>query len=337
MLFALPEGSRWWAKVPAAPIDVTFGAKRWTGKPDADFNVRVVVVPQGLRVELAATDDRAVPPAADADPRAIVRADHFELWFCAEGEHSSECEDKPAQLAVARTAAGGALSRWLRPHPRGAPAPAATIEKDHLVVVLPRALLGAEPTGDVQPALVPLTIAYSDSDDPAAGQQTMVATARIKRAKPDPPSLLALPYDDRPFPRWTRAQPLAKDSAIFAEDPTCGEHAVARAHAQAAAPLKSGAYADAAARLKALVDGTRDKCSGQITPDAYSNMRIDLALARHKLGDDKGCVAALGDTAETVSPPVARTRQFHRALCGEPCKDEVPGCLEGKAARAGKK
>src|SRR5262249_3717001 len=47
MLFALPAGSRWWAKVPAPPVNVTFGRKRWTGKADADLTVRVLVVPEG--------------------------------------------------------------------------------------------------------------------------------------------------------------------------------------------------------------------------------------------------------------------------------------------------
>ena len=170
-----------------------WGRRRWTGKPDADFSVRVLVVPQGLKVELAATDDRAVRPAADADARALVRADHFELWFCAENEHSNECQGKPAQLGVARTAGGGALARWLRPHPRGAPVPAVSLEKDCLAVILPRALVGAEPGPHGWPVLVPLTVAYSDSDDPAAGQQTMVSTATINRAKPESPSLLLFP------------------------------------------------------------------------------------------------------------------------------------------------
>jgi hypothetical protein len=334
MLFALPEGSRWWAKVPPAPVDVTFGAKRWSGKADADFAARVVLVPQGLKVELAATDDRAVLPPADADARAMVRADHFELWFCQDQERSNECRDKPAQLGVARTAGGGALARWLRPHPRGAPVPAVSVEKDRLVVILPLALVGAEPRGPGSSALVPFTVAYSDSDDPAAGQQTMVATAPVKRAKPAPPSLLAVSYGDRPFPSWPDARPLAKGEAIFAEDPECGEHAVARARAKAAAPLASGAAADAAARLAALVDGLHDKCFGRIPPETDTGMRIDLALARHKMGDDLGCLAALRGIYENL-PPAAITRT--RALCGEPCTDETPGCAEGKAARAAKK
>jgi hypothetical protein len=235
MLFALPEGSRWWAKVPAPPVDVTFGRKRWTGKADADLAVRVLVVPEGFRVELGATDDRAVPPADGADARAVVRADHFELWFCPDFEEASGCKRPPAQLAVARTASGGVLAMWLRPYP-GMPVPAASLDGDCLVVTLPRAFLSAEPKPNGRPTLVPLTVAYSDSDDPAAGQQTMVATASIKKANPDQPSLLAVPDGDRPFPRWPRARPLAPGEDIFAEDPACGARAVAKARAEASAP-----------------------------------------------------------------------------------------------------
>ena len=324
--------------MPPAPSDVTFGAKRWTGKPDADLSVRVLVVPQGLKVELFATDDRAVLPAADANPRAIVRADHFELWFCAENGPSNACRGEPAQLAVARTTGGGALARWLRPHPRGAPVPAASLENDRLVVILPRALIGAEPNSNGWPVLVPLTVAYSDSDDPAAGQQTMVATAPIRRATPVSPSLLAVPDGDRPFPRWPRAKPLAPGEAIFAPDAECGEQAVARARSSAAAPLKSGAaYADAAARLQTFVDRLRDRCTGRVSPDTISGIYIDLALARHKAGDDAACLVALRNIHEAASPPVVRAGTFNRALCGDPCKDERAGCLEGKAARAARK
>ena len=75
IFFALPEGSRWWPRLPPLHTEVTFGQKRWTGKDDADLSVRVVVVPAGLRVELDARDDQRLPPAAGADARAMVRAD----------------------------------------------------------------------------------------------------------------------------------------------------------------------------------------------------------------------------------------------------------------------
>jgi hypothetical protein len=331
ILFALPEGSRWWGKVPPAPVNVTFGAKRWTGKSDADLSVRVVFVPDyGVRVQLAATDDRAVLPAADADARAMVRADHFELWFCWD---IARCDERPTQLGVARTAAGGALALWLRPPQVGGPVPPVSVEKDQLVVDLPRDLLGARSTG---PALVPFTVAYSDSDDPAAGQETMVATAPLKKAKPNPPSLLSISDGGGPFPVWTKATQLPKGEAIFAEDPVCGERAVSETRAAAAASLKSGAYADAAARLDTLTKVTRHQCSGRLSPDTDAGIRIDLGLARHKTGDDAGCLDMLNSFFDHLSPSVARDLQFQRALCGDRCKDAAPGCQEGKAARAAK-
>jgi hypothetical protein len=320
--------------VPPVPVDVTYGAKRWTGKPDADFSVRVLVVPQGFRVELSAVDDRAVLPTADADARAMVRADHFELWFCAGGEYSSQC-GTPAQLGVARTAGGGAIARWLRPHPAGAPVPTVSLEQNRLAVILPRALVGADV--GTEPILVPLTVAYSDSDDAGAGQQTMVATAPIRRANPESPSLLAVSDGDRPFARWPRAKLLAPGAAVFAEDPACGPNVLARARAQAAAPLKSGAFADAAARLQALAEGVREKCLGLVPPETNAGMYTDLAVARHKTGNDPGCLTALRGIYETVPPEADRARVFNTALCGGDCNDKQPGCAEGKAARAAKK
>jgi len=335
ILFALPEGSRWWGKLPPAPVNVTFGAKHWTGKSDADLSVRVVAVPDGFKVQLAATDDHAVLPAADADARAMVRADHFELWFCWDGEHSPECGETPYQLGVAHTATGGALARWLRRPPRPTPVPAVSVEKDQLVVILPTDLVGAE----VRAPLVPLTVAYSDSDDPAAGQETMVATAPVTRAKPNPPSLLSPSEGDCPFPLWRSPTDLREGDAVFAEDPVCGERAISQARANAAASLESGAYADAVARLTTLTKNTHVQCDGRISPDAHTGMRIDLALARHKAGDDAGCLDILvgGFDSLSLSPSVARAREFQRALCGDRCKAATPGCQEGKAARAAKK
>jgi hypothetical protein len=331
MLFALPEGSRWWGKVAPAPVNVTFGAKRWTGKSDADFSVRVVFLPDGFRIELSATDDRAVLPAADADARAMVRADHFELWFCWD---IARCDEKPTQLGVARTAGGGALARWLRRSQVDPPEPAVWVEKDRLVLLLSRDLLGARSTG---PALVPFTVAYSDSDDPAAGQETMVATAPVKKGKPNSPSLLSIPDGGTPFPLWTKAAELAKSEAIFAEDPVCSERAISEARANATAALKSGAYPDAVARLTALIDATRDRCAGRLSPDTYAGIRIDLSVANYKIGDENACLITASDTFGPLSPSVARAAEFQRALCGYLCKDATPGCQEGKAARAGKK
>lgn len=310
---------------------MTFGRKRWTGKADANFSVRVVTIPGALRVELTATDDCEALLPGDADARAVVRADHFELWFCAERTSAPDCQQKLTQLAVARTRAGGALARWLTPS--SAPTPDVAVDNNRLIVTLPRGAMGAAAGPLGFPVLVPLTIAYSDSDDAAAGQQTMIATTAISRARPIWSSLLAVADADRPFPRWHRAKPLAAGDDIFAEHPTCGPRAVVRARAAAAAPLKSGAPADAAARLTALAELMRDRCGGHLSNDTSASLANDVALARHKAGDDAGCLRALGNAREPVSPAVARAINFNRALCGGPCKDDAPGCGEGKAAR----
>jgi hypothetical protein len=221
MLFALPARSRWWGKLPAVPALVTFGRKRWTGASDADLSVRVLVdgAGQPLRIELAVRDDRTVPPPPDADLRTIVRSDHFELWFCADAD-SIACLQTPAQLAVAATRDGGAVSRWLRPPASGDPAPAVAVENDRLVLTLPRRLIGATAATAARAAaalVLPFTVAYSDSDDPASGQQTMVGTASIRNARPERPSLLAIPDGESPFPRWPRARPLAPGAAVLGQ------------------------------------------------------------------------------------------------------------------------
>jgi hypothetical protein len=267
IFFALPESSRWWPKLPALHTEVTFGQKRWTGKDDADLSVRVVVVPEGLKVELDARDDQRILPAAGADARALVRADHFELWFCTE-QHSIECGEKPAQLGVARTADGAAVARWLRPHPSNLPVPAVSVENEHLVVVLPRSLIDAVPAEGGFPVLVPLTVAYSDSDDAKAGQQTMVATALIKKANPKSPSLLAIADGDRPFPRWNRARLLAPGQPMFADDPVCGERAIEREHAGASAAVASGTRCAAANATANDRDASKVRRPGARKPPA---------------------------------------------------------------------
>jgi hypothetical protein len=197
---------------------VTFGGKRWTGKSDADLSVRVLAEASALKLELAANDDRKVPPPPDANPRTIVRTDHFELWFCGNPQ-SMECQQTPAQLAVAAASDGTALARWLRPPSGSAAVPAASIEKQRLVVTLPRSLVGALPGRSPSPLVVPFTVAYSDSDGPAAGQQTMVATAPIRNAKPERPSLLSIPDRDGPYPRWPRAKPMEEGRVMLGGNP----------------------------------------------------------------------------------------------------------------------
>ena len=76
---------------------------------------------------------------------------------------------------------------------------------------------------------------------------------------------------------------------------------------------------------------------GRVSPDTSAGIYNDLALARHKLGDDKACVVALRNLIRHGRLRPWRANTFNRALCGDPCKDEEAGCIEGKAARAAKK
>ena len=198
-------------------------------------------------------------------------------------------------------------------------------------------MIDAVPAEGGFPVLVPLTVAYSDSDDAAAGQQTMIATAAIRKANPKSPSLLAIADGDRPFPRWNRAKPLAPGEPMFADDPVCGERAIERERAGAGAAIAARKVAGGITRLATLIKNVEKTCTGHVSDEVRLNLRNDLAVARQKAGDDKGCLSALADVVRYTHPkPIARSILFNHALCGGDCDSKRPGCLEGKAARGHK-
>jgi len=78
-------------------------------------------------------------------------------------------------------------------------------------------------------------------------------------------------------------------------------------------------------------------CTGHVSDEVQLNLRNDLAVARQKAGDGKGCLSALADVVRYTEPKlIARSILFNRALCGSDCDNKRPGCLEGKAARGRK-
>lgn len=165
---------------PPAPVWVSWGKKNWSG--DADAGLKVQWLRKGDTATLIATlqDDRPVP-AADASAKAMLGADHLELWW-------SEPDAEPrraVQLGVARTADGKPVATWFQPpgdKSRALPAIRWTAP-GRFEVDLPVSWLVPKPRegvmvhdGDMEPpsALAAFTVVFSDSD--GKGQETLVST-----------------------------------------------------------------------------------------------------------------------------------------------------------------
>jgi hypothetical protein len=176
ILVALPPGSRW-IKSWKTPMFVPFGAKNRKDAEDADLAVYVLDLGKGgIRIVIDITDDRAVPTPARADARQFVRSDHLEIWLA---DPDSSTLNK--QLGIGLLADGGADVRWLLPKDSKEKIPAVRRAASHVEVDLPTAVLGIE--GDdfaTGRRSVPLAVAFSDADDAASGQQTVIATSPLR-------------------------------------------------------------------------------------------------------------------------------------------------------------
>jgi hypothetical protein len=182
ILLLLDSRSAWRARLPKPKTWVTFQRTPHGGPADSELSARVDLVGPDLRIEMEATDDVARPLVdAKANDAAFLKADHFELWFCAAGA-SAWCDKKGArQLGIARTAGGLLHARWL--HPKGnkekLPVVAQGTAKSGLVVALPLAQIrnerGLEPELEGE-----LSVAYSDADVDGKGQEAVIATSQVR-------------------------------------------------------------------------------------------------------------------------------------------------------------
>jgi hypothetical protein len=163
------------APSPPAPTWVSWGKERWTGPEDADLKVHVMRRGDTLTVVARLTDDQHVP-AADASPRAILAADHLELWWSKPGEKTR----LPIQLGMARTAEGSVVAAWFqKPGRKAAPLPVVRwTSPEQVEVDLPLAQVVHGPLEDFAPEVDSgaLTVVFSDSD--GKGQETLVSTTR---------------------------------------------------------------------------------------------------------------------------------------------------------------
>jgi hypothetical protein len=193
------------ATLPPTHNQVTHGAKHRRREQDASFRVAALAQgPDAVRLRIQVRDDVTVPAASGMSDRDLLGTDHLEIWWAAhDGQGTST-----RQLAVARTGEGTLLSRWLHPAGLTEPLPPVALDGNTFVVDLPLASLGV--TRPEESWQVPLTVAFSDSDVPGAGQQTLVATSTLRWNEPATfGRLVSFPGHTRYPPvelsRWERA------------------------------------------------------------------------------------------------------------------------------------
>jgi hypothetical protein len=195
ILVVLPTDSRW-IKSWKTPTFVPFGQKNRTDSADADLAAFALDLDKaGVRIVVDLTDDRAVPTPAKADARALVRSDHLELWWVPRG--SSEAK----QLGVGMMADGGVAARWLMPAASSEKVPEVRRTGPHFEIDLSLATLGLDANTPDSERTLPFTVAFSDSDDAGAKQQTVIATSPVRwNRRATFGELIRLPSNSRRFP-----------------------------------------------------------------------------------------------------------------------------------------
>jgi len=168
--------------LPPAKTWVTFGKKAWSGPSDASINVKVAAVKGKFRISISVTDDKHIPVKVDADAAALLRGDHIEIWYDGPADNSRTTETQVRQFgfAIPEKASPPVKPLWLfPPRTKGSP-PAQVLASDgNIMVELDMVALGVKDIS--QRHEIPFTVVFSDSDDPQAGQQTLVATSQLHR------------------------------------------------------------------------------------------------------------------------------------------------------------
>ena len=175
MLIALPPGSRW-IKSWTTPTFVPFGDDKRLSPADADLAVHALEMGKaGVQLVVDITDDRVVPTPARADARRFIRGDHLEIWLA---DPTSETANR--QLGIGLLADGKADVRWLLPKGATEKTPPVRRTGSHVEIDLSLATLGLDASSLEGGHTLPLTVAFSDADDPATRQQTVIATSPVR-------------------------------------------------------------------------------------------------------------------------------------------------------------
>jgi hypothetical protein len=189
--------------LPPTVNHVTFGKKHWSGEADASLQVSVLQEgPDAVRVRLKVRDDVARPAPVGADLARFIASDHLELWWKMGWRRSWDTPKTPyagvRQLGIALREDGSVDARWLFPEKTSAALPKVELRQGRVEVVLPLGLLGIRKL--FPPQRESFTAAWSDSDTPASGQQTLVATSVLQWGVPESFSLLVFNEEGRRYP-----------------------------------------------------------------------------------------------------------------------------------------
>ncbi|HLL02118.1 MAG TPA: hypothetical protein VK539_16115 [Myxococcaceae bacterium] len=190
---------------------VSWGQANHDGESDAALQVTASHAKGFITVRLQVTDDkdvRAEVPAAAGKDKAVLAADHIELWWV---EDTHTPSPRTVQLGAARDAQGKPVSVWFQaPEPRRAP-PAVRWSEDNVVEVDLRADWLFPPPVSENPEDSDFTAVFSDSD--GNGQETLVSTTD-RRPTAENLGLLYLAAEKQRLPRlsqhsqsWTRLGP----------------------------------------------------------------------------------------------------------------------------------
>jgi hypothetical protein len=182
-VFPIPKNpSQGLGDLPPAKTWVTFGKKAWSGPSDASINVKVTAAEGKFRISISVTDDQHISVKPDADAAALLRGDHIEIWYDrpADNSRTTETQEHQFGFAIPENASDPVKPIWLfPPRTKGSP-PARVMASDgKLMVELDMVALGVTDTSKLRE--IPFTVVFSDSDDPQAGQQTLVATSQLHR------------------------------------------------------------------------------------------------------------------------------------------------------------
>ncbi|HEY0708997.1 MAG TPA: hypothetical protein VGG33_19470 [Polyangia bacterium] len=227
-------GSSWRPKLPRPRTWTTFSRRAPSGPDDVALDVRLSIKGDALQIEMTAADDAALPvPVGTSSDAAWLKRDHFQLWFCA-ADGPPSCDKKTArQLAVVTTADGQGHARWLHPKghsealPEVRPGPAPVIQPPAKLrlaatVILPLKMIRHD--GDAPSALQgQLTVAYSDADTATGGQETVVATSKLKGPDGRTFGRFVRQADGGRFPVWLGSTAFTPDDEFLATLPPLPE------------------------------------------------------------------------------------------------------------------
>lgn len=172
------------AKLPPVWNEPVSGKDKWTGAADASLSVRAAQKDGAVELALSATDDARLPVPPGTDAKAFLAADHLELWWAVPREEPCG-PSEPKSCAIRHLGIGAREDgswdvRWLEP--ASEPLPSVTGKLEAFSVTVPVAWL-AKPDRLDGSWWAAFTAVYSDSDAAGAGQQTLVATSRLKWGK----------------------------------------------------------------------------------------------------------------------------------------------------------